>query len=53
VHGRLELVAKVMLQGILGDPNLEPTELDYTTTDIAAALQVAGVIKEGKKGRKV
>eukprot|EP00877_Chromochloris_zofingiensis_P000574 jgi/Chrzof1/10517/Cz05g01210.t1 len=52
LHQRLELIALVQLQNFLEDTSIKPTVVEYTTTDIAAAVSVAGVIVEGRKGRQ-
>lgn len=52
LHQQLEAAAKFQLQAYLeldSEPNLKL--LSYTTTDLNAAVQIAGVIASGKKGK--
>lgn len=52
LHKKLEVAATFQLQSYLDQPGIKPTQLEFTTTELEAALQVAGVITN-KKGKKV
>lgn len=53
LHKRLELVARVQLAAYLETDlaALETTNIEYTTTDIAAACSIAGVVVKSGKNR--
>ncbi|KIZ06204.1 hypothetical protein MNEG_1755 [Monoraphidium neglectum] len=51
LHERLALVARLSLQEYLQDAVAQPTVVEFTTTDVTAALSVAGVIVSDKGKR--
>jgi hypothetical protein len=53
LHERLALVARLSLQEYLQDAVAQPTVVEFTTTDVTAALSVAGVIVSDKGKRTV
>jgi hypothetical protein len=51
---RLAIVAKTQLAVFLNkDEDFTPARKEFTTTDIDAALEVAGVVVKGPKGKQV
>jgi hypothetical protein len=53
LHERLALVARLQLAAYLEDAGIAPTVVEFTTTDVTAALSVAGVILNDKGKRTV
>jgi hypothetical protein len=53
LHERLALVARLQLAAHLEDAGVDPTVVEFTTTDVTAALSVAGVILNDKGKRTV
>lgn len=51
LHERLALVARLQLAEYLGDAAVKPAVLEFTTTDVTAALSVAGAIVTDKGKR--
>lgn len=51
LHERLALVARLQLAAHLEDAGVDPTVVEFTTTDVTAALSVAGVILNDKGKR--
>lgn len=51
LHERLALVARLQLGEFLQDAAVQPTVIEFTTTDVTAALSVAGVVvtEKGKR----
>ncbi len=53
LHERLALVARLQLADFTKNPGVDPTVIEFTTTDVTAALSVAGVMVTEKGKRTV